>query len=75
MLDATDEALRERIAAARKALIELAGREPTRWWTARELKVRARDGWSSGVMGLALRELLDEGHLEQRHDLCVRLRS
>jgi hypothetical protein len=72
--DPTDVALEEEITDARKALVELARRNPEQWWTAHELKVRARNGWSSGVMGLALQELLDDGCFEQRHDLRVRLR-
>jgi RNA:NAD 2'-phosphotransferase (TPT1/KptA family) len=72
--DPTDVVLEEEIAGARKALVKLARQDPEQWWTAHELKVRARNGWSSGVMGLALQELLDDGRFEQRHDLRVRLR-
>jgi hypothetical protein len=74
-VDAADEALTERIAAARERLVSVANEEPDRWWTPHELKTRARNGWSSGVMGLALRELLDAGRFEQRSDLRVRLRT
>lgn len=74
--DATDRVLAEEIAKARDVLLEVASTEEDRWWTARELKVRARNGWSSGVMGLALRSLIEEGLLEQRRsDLQVRLRK
>jgi hypothetical protein len=75
MQDATDRVLDEEIARARDQLLTVAASE-SRWWTARELKVRARNGWSSGVMGLALRALIDDGKLEQRRsDLQVRLRQ
>lgn len=72
-VDAVEEVLSAEVAKARDALIEAAREEPDRWWTAYELRVRARNGWSSGVMGLALRGLLREGHFERRHDLRVRL--
>jgi RNA:NAD 2'-phosphotransferase (TPT1/KptA family) len=75
MVDATDRVLDEEIAQARDELLKVAASDE-RWWTARELKVRARNGWSSGVMGLALRQLVGEGLLEQRRsDLRVRHRK
>lgn len=73
-VDAIDDLLREEVARARDALIDVAYQDRERWWTAYELKRRARNGWSSGVMGLALRELLSEGHFERGPDLRVRLR-
>lgn len=74
-IDATDRVLEKEIAEARNELLRVAESED-RWWTARELKVRARNGWSSGVMGLALRQLLADGLLEQRPaDLAVRRRK
>lgn len=75
-VDTTDRTIDQEIASARESLLRLAREEPVdRWWTAHELKVRARNGWSSAVMGLALRELLDEGIFEQGDDLRVRLRA
>jgi hypothetical protein len=75
-VDATDRAVNAEVAAARDALFELASSRPSEWWTAYDLKVRARNGWSAGAMGLALRELIDEGVLEQREDdLRVRVRA
>lgn len=75
-IDATDRVLDEEIAAAREKLIEVAGEQGDAWWTAYELKVRARNGWSSGAMSLALRELIVDGTFEQRKtDLCIRLRK
>jgi hypothetical protein len=72
-VDAADRTLREEIVRARDALLELASERPGHWWSARDLKVQARNGWDSGVMGLALSELLEEGLLEQRSsDLRVR---
>ena len=74
-VDATDQAVNEEVAAARDAIVELAS-SSDKWWTAYELKVRARNGWSAGAMGLALRELVDEGILEQREDdLRLRIRA
>lgn len=74
-VDAIDRELDQEIARACDALIEVAREDPERWWTAHELKVRARNGWSSGVMGLALRELLSEGQFERRSDLRLRLQE
>ena len=74
-VDATDRTIGVEIDEAREALVDLAREDPARWWTAHELKVRARNGWSSAVMGLALRQLLDEGIFEQSPELRVRLRS
>jgi hypothetical protein len=72
--DATDVALANEIDAARAKLVELASEQPSRWWTAYELKVEARNGWSPGAMGLALRQLIEEGRLVQRpEDLLVKL--
>jgi hypothetical protein len=74
--DAIEEAIGRDIADARTALIELATGPPVDWWSAYDLKVQARNGWSSGVMGLALRQLLDEQILIQRPgDLRVRLKT
>jgi hypothetical protein len=72
-VDATDKELQESIGKAREVLIGLATEEPERWWTPYELKARARNGWGSGVVGLALRELVREGVLQQRRDFCVQL--
>jgi hypothetical protein len=73
IVDATERILREQIAAAREALMAEAREEPNRWWPPYELKVAARNGWSSGVMGLALRQLVADGALEQRRDFFVRV--
>jgi hypothetical protein len=74
-VDATDRTISEEIVRARDALIQLARDESAESWTAHELKVRARNGGSSAVMGLALRQLLDEGIFEEDADLRVRLRA
>jgi RNA:NAD 2'-phosphotransferase (TPT1/KptA family) len=72
-VDAADRTLSREIAEARDALLALVEQQPEQWWTARDLKVRTRNGWSSGVMGLALQELLEEGILERRAtDLRIR---
>ena len=74
--DATEQAIGRDIAEARLALVEVAGEPPVRWWSAYDLKVQARNGWSSGVMGLALRQLLDEQVLiQRREDFRVRLKT
>lgn len=74
-VDATDRTITEEIEAARAQLVHVAETEPKPdgWWTARELAVRARNGWSSAIVDLALRQLLDEGIFEQGPDLLVRL--
>ncbi len=75
-VDATDRVLDAEIARAREKLLEVARQDAEKWWTARELKVQARNGWGSGVMGLALRALVADGELEQRRsDLRVQLRQ
>jgi RNA:NAD 2'-phosphotransferase (TPT1/KptA family) len=73
-IDSVDVTIDEEIVAAKNALVALASSEPEKWWTAFELKVRARNGWSSAVMGLALRELVSDGVLEQGSGLRVRIR-
>lgn len=72
--DPEDVKINEGIVAAKDALIELASSEPEKWWTAFELKARARNGWSSAVMGLALRELVSEKVFEQGSGLRIRIR-
>lgn len=74
-IDPVDVTIDEEIVAAKNALIELASSEPEKWWTAFELKVRARNGWSSAVMGLALRELVSDEVFEQGSGLRVRIRQ
>ena len=71
-VDAIDTRIDEDVRDAQASLIELATQEPG-WWTAHELKVRARNGWSSAVVGLALQDLIAEGKFEQGPDLRVRL--
>jgi hypothetical protein len=61
------------VRAARDALVETAGQRE--WWTAYELKVRARNGWGSGAMSLAMNDLVEDGTFEVGDDLKVRLRS
>ena len=73
--DAAERVLQDEITAAQEALLGLASQEPDRWWTPRELRIEARNGWSSGAMGLALAALVDDGRLEQRHDFRVRFHS
>jgi hypothetical protein len=72
--DPEDVKIDEGIVAAKNALIELASSEPDKWWTAFELKARARNGWSSAVMGLAFRDLVSEEVFEQGPGLRVRIR-
>jgi RNA:NAD 2'-phosphotransferase (TPT1/KptA family) len=72
--DPEDAKIDEGIVGAKDALVELASRDPEKWWTAFELKARARNGWSSAVMGLAFRELVSEKVFEQGSGLRVRIR-
>jgi hypothetical protein len=74
-IDTTDQVISEEIAAAGQALLLLADEQSEEGWTARDLLTRARNGWSSAVMGLALRSLLDDGRLEQGEDLRIRPRA
>lgn len=71
-VDAIDRRIDEDVRNARASLIALAAEDP-RWWTAHELKIRARNGWSSAVVGLALQDLIAAGKFEQGPDLRVRL--
>jgi hypothetical protein len=73
--DASERILREQIADAREALMTEARDDPQHWWAPYELKITARNGWSSAVMGLALRQLVADGALEQRRDFFVRVAS
>ena len=74
-VDASERILRKQIEAAREALMAEAREAPDRWWPPYELKITARNGWSSAVMGLALRQLVADGELEQRRDFFVRVAS
>jgi DNA polymerase III delta subunit len=73
-VDTTDRTIRTQIAKARKKLIAVAEEHSeTKWWGVRELAAQARNGWSSAVIDLALRELVDEEVFDQGSDLRVRL--
>jgi hypothetical protein len=74
MPDAPTAHLSQEVAQAREALIATVREEPDRWWSAYDLKVEVRNGWSAGAMSLALNELVEDGTFEARHDE-VRLRS
>jgi hypothetical protein len=69
--DAAFQSLTEEIEAARGALLTLARSESGRAWHPYELKTRARNGWSSGAMGLALDSLLADGQLVAADGLLV----
>jgi hypothetical protein len=73
-VDAVDVALERDVAAAKKSLLAVSHAEPERWWTAFDLKTRARNGWTGSTMGLALYELLDEDCFERQSDLRLRAR-
>jgi hypothetical protein len=73
--DATRAALDAEVAAAERAILELAQTEPGVWWHPHVLRRRARNGWSSGAMGLALDELIDTGRFDVNARMCVRLRK
>lgn len=70
-VDATDREIVNEIKAARDALIAVAKQKPGQQWTAYDLAVRARNGWSSAIVDLALRELIDEGAFQQHQDMTV----
>jgi hypothetical protein len=74
-LDATFAALTKEIAAAREAMLAVAGERPKDWWNPYELKTTARNGWSAGAMSLALDALVESGALEVGPDLRVRVRG
>jgi 3-oxoacyl-ACP reductase-like protein len=61
------------VAAARDALVDAARADSERWWSAHELKIHARNGWSSGAMSLAMNDLVEDGTFELNDDLRVRL--
>ena len=64
MSDSTTAHLSKEVAAAREALIAQVATDPDHWWSAYDLKVAVRNGWTSGAMSLALNQLVDEGVLE-----------
>lgn len=68
--DPLDQILEADLAAAKLRMADLARERDS--WTAFELKQRARNGWSSATMGLALYALLDEGRLVRGRDHRVR---
>ena len=67
--DSVDRALEADVRAAKQKLVEVAAERD--YWTAFELKKRARNGWGSSTMGLALYALLDEGTLARASDQRV----
>jgi hypothetical protein len=60
--------LTEEIAAARAALIETVQSEPDTWWSAYDLKIDVRNGWSAGAMSLALNGLVADGTFDAEGD-------
>jgi hypothetical protein len=74
-VDQTYAALAEEVTAAERALIEVAEREPGKWWYPYELRQEARNGWSPGAMGIALDDLIERGVFQMNAELCVRLRG
>jgi hypothetical protein len=67
--------LAEEVEAARAALVEIAGSEPDRWWTARELRDRCQNGWAPAAVMIALNRLVAEGRFERDGRFRVRLLS
>lgn len=63
-IDATAASLGQEIEKARCALIRTSEESPNQWWTARELKFAAKNGWSHGAANLALSRLVDDGTFE-----------
>jgi hypothetical protein len=62
--DATAASVGQEIEKAREALIRTSENAPGQWWTGRELKLAAKNGWSYGAANLALSRLIDDGTFE-----------
>jgi hypothetical protein len=73
IVDKTFAALAEEVEAAEKSIIEVAERDPGKWWYPYELRQLARNEWSPGAMGIALDNLTERGVFRMNADLCVRL--
>lgn len=65
--------LADEIEAARDVLVEAAAREPGRWWSARELRDAARNGWAPAAVMIALNRLVAEERFERDERFRVRL--
>ena len=64
-IDPAYEAVAGEVRKARKALIAEAKRHPREEWLyPADLRARARNGWSSGAMGIALEALIEEDVFE-----------
>jgi hypothetical protein len=74
---ATEELVLATLAAevreARAALLKAARSEPSRWWTATELRAEAQLGWPPVATTIALNRLVGERLLET--DASLRLRA
>lgn len=55
--------LQDEIRRARAALVTTLEAHPGRQWSARDLKVESKNGWSFGAANLALTGLVDDGML------------
>lgn len=58
----------QEVKRARNAFILTSQRAPERWWTARELKATAKNGWSHGAANLALNALIEDGTFAVKQD-------
>lgn len=60
-IDRTAACLSEEVARATAALIQTSRTAPEKWWSARELKAEAKNGWSHAATNMALRSLIADG--------------
>lgn len=74
-VDATAAAAAAEVRSAETALRGAAAEEPGRWWSAYELKVQARNGWSAAAMSVALNQMIADGILELANGDQVRLNA
>jgi hypothetical protein len=64
--------LASQVDAARAALSTAAKSDPSRWWTASELRHEIQNGWMPGAVMLALNRLVSDGAFEVDSRLRVR---
>jgi hypothetical protein len=64
--------LQREVAEAKAALLH-AAREQPHWWDPRELRERARNGWTGDIMMYALTDLVNQGELLLNEQLLVKI--
>jgi hypothetical protein len=63
----------EQVSEARQALMRVAEGAPGRWWTARELRRAAQNGFPSTVMSAAIYDLVESDALRLDSHLRIQL--